>query len=437
MFRRFTRAWPWKIGLIVFALLFAWNWWSTQPLATLKLPDGTKVLLQKITVGKIHPYKTSLPPNSTAWEHVRHLFAKPNGNITFSEPSPVFHFAAGSISGAGTNFPIDAIRTFWGGDRVIEANIRSTTDLAFWTHPVFPRRQKTFRAQVKSNGSWYDWELPNPTYGQAFPVWTAEALPLKRTFGDLEYTALGWKHGQYGWHLRYELRYRGKRVDWPVVSGSSTILSDPGGNQSFKPLSSDEPAWKVRQEITTGMQSPLSPDHVIPVGPFRIPEPSVQIMQVAPPNLPGPGKRFVGFVGAGPYCFADGEAVTPSAKTSGSDRSNLRIAPGGKSWWLSGQANAPTFLLVEDVPPDAPEIYSSQFEFQYLKGQEAKRAGASGFSEQAHGRHLRVRSYTINEAPGTNIEIQFFRRETFTVEMFLKPPPVEPAIPPPNSGARP
>src|SRR5687768_6643165 len=77
--RRVAR-WILVLGLLLGVCL--WLRHHLQPLATLELPAGTKLYLNRITIGRVHTFKTPPSDRLSLWKRLHYRFKKPNGRIT-------------------------------------------------------------------------------------------------------------------------------------------------------------------------------------------------------------------------------------------------------------------------------------------------------------------------------------------------------------------
>lgn len=425
MFPRLRRPRFLILGVLVLLAIAGGVWWRFGPLATLRLPDGSAIHLRRVTFGREHKFPTLAPARASMWENMRRAIVRPRAAHQTRSDGPAFHFDGGLFEDNHSADHIQGIRVYWEDGRLHEREARLLGHGTLWADPVFPRRGKTFRVQVKIRGKFHDWELPNPLHGQAFPEWAAEPFPARRTIGDFEYSAEGWAPSEAKLELPPQLKFRGRMLPASSYHIYETVFSDPTGNSSSAPISSAEPAWKVRQGILAGLGEALTPDHDVSLAKFIVPQAGSPLIQraAAEDDL----RMWVAYTPGGTFAFENGNVIAaPAPNPVGPPRLPFRVTGDAKTWTLEGGGQNPGLWVIIDAEKKRSGEGGSYFELHYLRNGTPTDAMLEFKAHgEANGRIFTLHHTPLAEPAGTEIETRMRKLETFEVELLLAPPKAE------------
>jgi hypothetical protein len=434
MTRRPFRPRIWELALVLFVVgVVAAIWWQTRPLATLSLPDGTKIYLRRVTHGTVHKYPAPVPDGATAWQRIRHAFERPEDQVNgVDSPCYVFHFTERPPGEAfETETSIQQLEVVWEDGNSTSGYISSVKTCTLWLGDPFPRRGRTVKTRVRIRDIWYDWELPNPAINQTYPVWKPEDFPQTKRTGDFTITADGWHREAGGWYLDHAVAFRGRPIARPVEF-TCLQLEDATGNKGFvgapaspdspfwtKWLSSKEGAWKVRLTAWAGVNEPLSAEHAFRFEKARIPGPGEHVILKSPALLEA--KYFAVLLGVGHFGFRNGEFFRPKRWGSNATRNSGILEEYPTEWKVIAERRTPGFVLVH---LGDPRLEAWLGERTIFRCKTASRIEKMNAMEPYQG-SMKCRSYSFGDLPEGEIEIEALRPERIDADFLLSPPKVE------------
>jgi hypothetical protein len=282
-----------KLSVSVIAAIAAaigWSWWSSRPLAQVSLPDGSRLVLFRITPADEYRYSVPAPPNAGIWAKLWHAFGMEKATMPATSNIGFYfrHYPNGESGGFPRLSTCD-------GHAQHSSNVCDS--MVPWTPAAFPRRGKSFQVRVYTRGpdpsraAETILDIPNPFAETKFPVWVADPFPSQVRVGELPVTVEGWTY----FPERDLLKSHNRSARWRIfrdaesshapalVMNSPTRpdldivcvqrhLSDATGNVAFDGLPYSESAWRVHAIIEYGRCAPITPGHWIPLGRLTVPD---------------------------------------------------------------------------------------------------------------------------------------------------------------------
>jgi hypothetical protein len=433
MTRRPFRPRIWELALVLFVVgVVAAVWWQTRPLATLTLPDGTKIYLRRVTYGTEHKYPAPIAYGATAWERISHAFRMPKDEVSgIDSPCYVFHFTQRPPSGAfETETSIQQLEVVWEDGRSASGHVSSKETCTLWLADPFPRRGRTFKTRVRIKDVWHDWELPNPAIDQTYPVWKPGEFPQVRQVGDFTVTATGWHRETGGWYLDHTVAFRGRPIARPVeftflqledATGNTGLVGAPASPNSpiwTNWLSSKESAWKVKLTAWAGIDEPLSPEHIVRFEKARIPAPGEHTI-LKSPALDAKGSYFAVLSGVGHFGFRNGEFFRPKRWGSQATRNSGILDEYPVSWKVLIERRTPGLILAHLGDAKNQTWLGKRNILRCKDGSGIRNMEAS----ESYDSSTKCRSYSFGKpVPEGEIEIEALCPERIEVD-FLVPPP--------------
>jgi hypothetical protein len=279
------------VSILIIGIAAAAVWWFRRP-QVITFSDDAKLTLVKVEYGKRHA-----PPPAAKAAAAR---GSARGNSFTTDKDTLVIWVRQQYDASGNQYhnfqyyvydeaDTACVQTF---GRNYAGNNRGSNEVVAVQFDAFPRRQGKFvvRVQEQGNGgqemSEQKFVVSNPAGGKSFAKWTAEPLPSTKEDGDLSVTLTKLVAGadtpyqrnqdnpddamNKGVQVAFHVERAGKRVtNWQPVSvettdatGNRTLINyGPNGNQvqwngdegTFTyqyGLWPDEPAWKLRMEMT-------------------------------------------------------------------------------------------------------------------------------------------------------------------------------------------
>ena len=288
--------------LIAIAAVAAIFWLSEKESIghTVTYSDGTTLTLKEVTYGTEHRYRgggfrerlISLLPRKLATK-----YASRRGVLRRDQPSVTFWFdRRGTPPASGDLVLCDGSGFGSIGDYSMMKLDAPNNTIEGWAFEAWPRRERTFTVRVYERGKRYgdatllgEFTVRNPRPDH-YPVWTAPALPLTASNGDLSVTLFdltaGVGHGSLKWkpalnptvsetRAGFRIERNGRPTkEWGIVN---VEVSDATGNlisrlwstssepdAEFAELSPHlwpaEAAWKLR--VGLARRRDFSPDEL-------------------------------------------------------------------------------------------------------------------------------------------------------------------------------
>jgi hypothetical protein len=284
------------VSILIITLAVGAYWWMSRP-QVITFSDDAKVTLLKVEYGKRH----AAPTAKAAAKPAAGASARRGGASSFTTPTDTLVLWVRQEYDASNNqyhnfqyYVYDAAETACVQTYGLNyaGNNRGGNEVVGVRLDAFPHRQGKLHVRVQEQGnggqelSEQKFVISNPAGGKSFAKWTAEPLPSTKEDGDLSVTLtklvagadMPYQRSQdnpddamnKGVQAVFHVERAGKRVtNWTPVSvettdatGNRTAINyGPNGNQvqwngdegAFTyqyGLWPDEPAWKLRMEMT-------------------------------------------------------------------------------------------------------------------------------------------------------------------------------------------
>ena len=286
--------------ILIIGLAAVAYWWMSRP-QVITFSDDAKVTLLKVEYGKRHAAPTAKAAAKPAAKPAAAAPARRGGASSFTTPTDTLVICVRQQYDASNNqyhnfqyYVYDAAETACVQTYGVNytGNSRGGNEVVGVRLDAFPRRQGKLHVRVQEQGnggqelSEQKFVVSNPSGGKSFAKWTAEPLPSTKEDGDLSLTLTKLVAGadtpyqrnqdnpddamNKGAQVAFHVERAGKQAtNWTPVSvettdatGNRTAVNyGPNGNQvqwngdegTFTyqyGLWPDEPAWKVRMEVT-------------------------------------------------------------------------------------------------------------------------------------------------------------------------------------------
>jgi|GEM_PF-670959 len=285
--------------VLIIGLAAVGYWWMSRP-QVITFSDDAKVTLLKVEYGKRHAPPPATKTAGKPATGTAGAVARRAGASSFTTPTDTLVLWVRQEYDASNNqyhnfqyYVYDAAETACAQTFGVNyAGNRGGNEVVGIRLDAFPHRQGKLHVRVQEQGnsgqelSEQKFVISNPASGKSFAAWTAEPLPSTKEDGDLAVTLTKLVSGadmpyqrnqdnpddamNKGVQVAFHVERAGKRVtSWQPVSvettdatGNRTVINyGPNGNQvqwngdegTFTyqyGLWPDEPAWKVRMEMT-------------------------------------------------------------------------------------------------------------------------------------------------------------------------------------------
>lgn len=290
----------WTLGGIVLLIVIGFGWAKLlrehEPVAHWPLPDGTELRLEYITYGTHHAIPGAgklaewFSKNANRLPHARFTNYKAEYTHDTDVACPVVWLTcrdprSREFVRTPEIKPYLVVSDYLREGFRLERTFFPPRPNSFYVVPTYDRRKPVFRMRMEVQGKTFDFDVPNPVAGAAFPEWQPEPLPQTRNLGKYQIILHSLKlinnrngDGDGDWVIgpRFEVLEEGRerrdvriRLNLLDATGNS---EDSEGFVGALPLS--EPAWKLRATLYR-------------VGDVEVKMEAVEFI-VAPPKLPEP-----------------------------------------------------------------------------------------------------------------------------------------------------
>jgi len=340
------------LALIVIVSFVVQKW---PPSATLS--DGTVIRLEAVTYGKSHTLRIgAVKPLEWLREHLpfmagflpaaKGVTSKTSTSndglvfwLTHFDPKTGQHFdnlSVAAVDEHGCKF----LENSSGGASSGKLYLRNS---AF---EAFPRRESSFRMNVRAGDRQTSFEIKSPAHGP-FPKWTPEELPATRSDGDLAITlnSLQYHSDPYA-SISGDFAVRRSGVLTKEWKNQSMRLMDATGNAAWNVLCTNEPAWKITAKFYRVASASFDESEIWRLPKVRAPGDGEGITLDRSNSIGGVQIRVLAFAGAGTHTISNGVFLSSSADAIG-EQWNINRLSSKNGFYIRGTIShaAPALVL--------------------------------------------------------------------------------------------